>query len=77
MQEKSDVGFSTQEIEKITRLRDMFIADYETDSKLFDTDKKDFVKFIRQYEMRRGMVCEEYYPELVEFIKNITNENKV
>ena len=77
MQEKSDVGFSTQEIEKITRLRDMFISDYETDSKLFETDKKDFVKFIRQYEMRRGMVCEEYYPELVEFIKNIINENKV
>ena len=33
---------------------------------------KDFVKFIRQYEMRRGLVCEQYYPELVEFIKSIT-----
>ena len=77
MQEKTDVGFSTQEIEKITRLRDMFIADYETNPKLFETDKKDFVKFIRQYEMRRGLVCEQYYPELVEFIKSITDENKI
>jgi len=77
MQEKNDVGFSTQEIEKITRLRDMFVADYETDPKLFETDKKDFVKFIRQYEMRRGLVCEQYYPELIEFIKSITNENKI
>ena len=77
MQEKTDVGFSTQEIEKITRLKDMFVADYETDPKLFETDKKDFVKFIRQYEMRRGMVCEQYYPELVEFIKSITDENKI
>ena len=77
MQEKTDVGFSTQEIEKITRLRDMFIADYETNPKLFETDKKDFVKFIRQYEMRRGLVCEQYYPELIEFIKSITDENKI
>jgi organic radical activating enzyme len=77
MQEKTDVGFSTQEIEKITRLKDMFVADYETDPKLFETDKKDFVKFIRQYEMRRGLVCEQYYPELVEFIKSITDENKI
>ena len=77
MQEKTDVGFSTQEIEKITRLRDMFIADYETNLKLFETDKKDFVKFIRQYEMRRGLVCEQYYPELIEFIKSITDENKI
>ena len=76
-QEIGDVGFSTQEIEKITRLRDMFVADYETDAKLFETDRQDFVKFIRQYELRRGMVCEQYYPELIEFIKSITNENKV
>ena len=67
----TDVGFSTQEIEKIIRLKDMFVKDYETDIKSFETDKKDFVKFIRQYEMRRGLVCEEYYPELVQFIKNI------
>jgi organic radical activating enzyme len=73
----TDVGFSTQEIEKIIRLKDMFVKDYETDIKSFETDKKDFVKFIRQYEMRRGLVCEEYYPELVQFIKNITNENKI
>jgi hypothetical protein len=76
-QEIGDVGFSTQEIEKVTRLRDMFVADYDTDPKLFETDRQDFIKFIRQYELRRGMVCEQYYPELIEFIKTITNENKV
>jgi hypothetical protein len=26
---------------------------------------------------RQGMVCEQYYPELIEFIKSITNENKI
>lgn len=77
MQEITDVGFSLQEIEKITRIRDIFIADYETDSKLFDKDKLDFVKFIREYEIRRGYVCEEYFPELVKFIKKIEYENKI
>lgn len=72
-----DVGFSTQEIEKIVRLRDIFVTDYETEMSLFDGNKKDFLKFIREYEIRRGMNCEEYYPELVDFIKKIENENKL
>jgi hypothetical protein len=72
-----DVGFSTQEIEKIVRLRDIFVTDYETDMSLFDGNKKDFLKFIKEYEIRRGMNCEEYYPELVDFIKKIENENKL
>jgi MoaA/NifB/PqqE/SkfB family radical SAM enzyme len=76
-QEKTDVGFSTQEIEKIARLRDLFVSDYDRDIKEFDNDKKDFIKFIRQYELRRGLVCEQYYPELNQFIKNIENENKI
>jgi pyruvate-formate lyase-activating enzyme len=74
---KSDIGFSTQEIEKIIRIKDIFLSDYEVDIKLFDKDKKDFVNFIRQYEIRRNVVCEDYYPELIEFIKNIENENKI
>lgn len=74
---KSDIGFSIQEIEKISRIRDIFMADFETDIRLFDKDKKDFVTFIKEYEKRRGMNCEEYYPELTQFIKNIENENKI
>jgi organic radical activating enzyme len=76
-QEKSDVGFSTQEIEKIIRLKDIFISDYDRDIHEFDKDKKDFINFIRQYEIRRNLVCEEYFPELNQFIKNIQNENKI
>lgn len=76
-QEKSDVGFSTQEIEKIIRLKDIFISDYDRDIHEFDKDKKDFINFIRQYEVRRNLVCEEYFPELNQFIKNIQNENKI
>ena len=72
-----DVGFSTQEIEKIVRLKDIFVTDYETDMSLFDGNKKDFLKFVKEYEIRRGMNCEEYYPELVDFIKKIENENKL
>jgi organic radical activating enzyme len=74
---KSDIGFSVQEIEKISRIRDIFITDYETDIRLFDKDKRDFLEFIKEYEKRRGMNCAEYYPELTQFIKNIENENKV
>jgi hypothetical protein len=72
-----DVGFSTQEIEKIARLRDIFITDYETEMSLFDGNKKDFLKFINEYEIRRGMDCREYYPELINFIKKIENDNKL
>jgi hypothetical protein len=70
-----DVGFSTKEIEKITRMKDIFISDYATDEEAFRQHKKDFLKFIREYEVRRGVVCEEFYPELTEFIKSIENEN--
>jgi len=73
----SDIGFSTQEIEKISRIRDIFLADYEIDIRLFDKDKKDFISFIRQYELRRNVVCEDYYPELIQFIKSIENESKI
>ena len=72
-----DVGFSTQEIEKITRIRDIFVADYETEMSQFDGHKKDFIMFIEEYEKRRGMNCEEYYPELIDFIKKIKDENKL
>jgi hypothetical protein len=71
------LGFSTQEIEKIVRLRDIFVTDYETEMSLFDDNKKDFLKFIKEYEVRRGMNCQEYYPELTNFIKKIENDNKL
>jgi hypothetical protein len=77
MQEITDVGFSLQEIEKIIRIKDIFISDQYNDPKLFNKDKVDFVKFIREYEIRRGYVCEEYFPELIKFIKKIEYENKI
>jgi hypothetical protein len=70
-----DVGFSTKEIEKITRIKEMFLTDAEINEDLFYKQKKDFLKFIKEYEVRRGLKCEEYYPELIEFIKNIEYEN--
>jgi hypothetical protein len=72
-----DVGFSTKEIEKVKRIKDIFVSDYAVDIDTFDLDKKDFLKFIKEYEIRRGMNCEEYYPELKKFIKNIERENKL
>lgn len=72
-----DVGFSTQEIEKISRIKDIFITDYDTDIKEFDSSKRDFIKFIDEYEKRRGVNCEEYYPELINFIKQVRNDNKL
>ncbi len=75
-QSVDDVGFSTKEIEKITRIKEIFITDSNSDIS-FEREKKDFVKFIDEYKIRRGMDCEEYYPELAQFIKNIRDENKV
>jgi len=77
MQGVEDVGFSTQEIEKVSRLRDIFISD----KKLHDNDlyqhKIDLYNFVKQYETRRGLKVEEYYPELKSFFQEISNENKL
>jgi hypothetical protein len=72
-----DVGFSMKEIEKITRIKEIFITDSKDSSISFEREKKDFLDFIKEYEVRRGMNCKEYYPELVEFIEKIENENKL
>ena len=72
-----DVGFSTKEIEKITRIKDIFMSDKSTDELTFDREKKDFFNFINEYEKRRHVKCEDYFPELINFIKKIKNENKI
>jgi organic radical activating enzyme len=72
-----DVGFSTKEIEKITRIKDMFIADSEVKTDMFPREKKDFLNFVREYERRRKYNCEEFFPELTDFIKKIEDENKI
>ncbi len=72
-----DVGFSHKEIEKITRIKDLFVSDSEDDNIQFYNEKVDFVKFIRQYEFRRDLVCLEYFPELTEFVKKIEHENNL
>jgi hypothetical protein len=43
----------------------------------FERCKLDFLNFIKEYEKRRGMKCEEYFPELSKFIKDIEYENKI
>ncbi len=63
-----DVGFSLKEIEKITRLKEYFTKSVEKDSQHY-TDIKNFYKFIVEYEIRRGMKCLDYFPELEKFIK--------
>jgi hypothetical protein len=76
-QDINDVGFSTKEIEKITRIKEMFVTDAESPERTFERCKLDFLNFIREYEKRRGMKCEEYFPELSKFIKDIEYENKI
>lgn len=70
-----DVGFSTQEIEKITRIRDIFVSDFDTPIEQFDDHKKDLVLFLDEYQKRRGYNWEEYFPELKDFFQKIVNEN--
>lgn len=77
MQNVEDVGFSTQEIEKISRLRDIFVADKKSHDNKLSQHKLDLYNFVKQYESRRGLKVEEYYPELELFFKEISNENKL
>jgi hypothetical protein len=76
-QDINDVGFSTKEIEKITRIKEMFVTDATSPERTFERCKLDFLNFIKEYEKRRGMKCEEYFPELTKFIKDIEYENKI
>jgi hypothetical protein len=39
--------------------------------------KSIFYNFVKQYETRRGLKVEEYYPELKSFFEEINNENKL
>jgi hypothetical protein len=77
MQNVEDVGFSTQEIEKISRLRDIFMSDKKLHDNNLSQHKLDLYNFVKQYESRRGLKVEEYYPELELFFKEISNENKL
>ena len=77
MQQISDVGFSLQEIEKIIRLKEIFTHDHNLEDNSFDKDKKDFYNFIIEYDKRRNYKCEEYFPELIDFIDKIKKDNNI
>lgn len=68
LKEPTDSGFSLKEIEKITRIKDIFLSDKQNDIDFSQTKQK-FLKYIVDYEKRRGLNCEEYFPELRNFIK--------
>ena len=70
LQEPTDSGFSLKEIEKISRIKDIFIEDDKSDVE-FSLGKKKFKHYIADYKQRRGLDCEKTYPEMSEFIKNI------
>ena len=77
MQNVQDVGFSTQEIEKVSRLRDIFVSDKNSDDSSLLQHKIDLSNFVKQYESRRGLKVLEVYPELESFFKKIDNENTI
>ena len=70
MQEKEDSGFSLKEIEKISRIKDIFIEDSKTNEN-FNLGKKKFKYYISDYKKRRNLDCYEVYPELRKFITEI------
>jgi MoaA/NifB/PqqE/SkfB family radical SAM enzyme len=76
-QDVSDVGFSLKEIEKISRIRDIFVMDSLSDTLDFANECNDFVSFINEYDKRRDVSWEMYYPNLVNFVEKIKNENKI
>jgi hypothetical protein len=77
MQNVTDVGFSTQEIEKVSRLKDIFTSDQNLNDSELLQHKIDLNTFVKQYETRRGLKVLEVYPELESFFEKIENENKI
>ena len=77
MQTVKDVGFSLQEIEKVSRLKDIFVSDKNLDDSTLLQHKLDLNTFVKQYELRRGLKVLEVYPELESFFKNIDYENTI
>lgn len=77
MQTVKDVGFSLQEIEKVSRLKDIFVADKNLDDSTLLQHKLDLNTFVKQYELRRGLKVLEVYPELESFFKKIDYENTI
>ena len=70
LQEPTDSGFTLKEIEKISRIKDMFLEDSKSDVD-FAMGKKKFKHYIKDYKQRRGLDCEETYPEMSKFINDI------
>ena len=61
-------GFSTVEIQKLKRTYDYAVSVDDFD---VDTNRRDFVKFVDQYDKRRNLNFLETFPELKEFyVKN-------
>ena len=77
MQTVEDVGFSTQEIEKVSRLRDIFVSDKNSDDSSLLQHKIDLNTFVKQYESRRGLKVLDIYPEMESFFNKIDNENTI
>ena len=77
MQTVQDVGFSTQEIEKVSRLKDIFVSDKNVNDSTLLQHKLDLNTFVKQYESRRGLKVLEIYPELESFFEKINNENTI
>ena len=77
MQTVQDVGFSTQEIEKVSRLKDIFVSDKNSDDSSLLQHKIDLNTFVKQYESRRGLKVLDIYPEMESFFNTIDNENTI
>jgi organic radical activating enzyme len=70
MQEINDSGFSLKEIEKISRIKDIFKEDDKSDVR-FDIGKKKFKHYISDYKKRRDLDCYKTFPELRKFINEL------
>lgn len=63
-------GFTNIEIQKIKRLYDYSISE---DSFDVEKNKKDFVRFIDEYDKRKGTDFKKTFPELVKLYNNVKN----
>ena len=63
------MGYSAGEVDAIIRLKNTFLGDKPWSDEYRKVKENDFIKYINEYDKRRGTNFEETYPELME-LKN-------
>ena len=66
------MGYSAGEVDAIIRLKNTFLGDKPWSDEYRKVKENDFIKYIDEYDKRRGTSFEETYPELMDLKNGIS-----